>query len=731
KHRGNDTDEFDDDDHEELLRQKQPNATSPNITNANPANASKPDELNKPLNVSSRALNITSPNATAPNVTKPANASKDDDDDYDDIDKPLNATSPNVTQNNTAANETKPSNKTKDDDDDEDDDIKPIDLLAKKPNVTSSTPKATNKTKDDDDDYDDEDKKAGNATAANKTAPGFNATAPNTTHNLTAPNTTHPNVTALNTTHNATAPNATHPVNVTKARDVDDDEIHTPKNATTTVPPETSPNITTPSAPADLSNLTLILNPILKKNNIRPKTGRLESVEEYPGQTYIESHLINRNLSAQYDDELKLDRVYEPDYLKELNTTVKLNESQIHNGSKSDVGLMKRAINASNKFSIVLFNIMNKLMPNVIFSPLSIVMIFTILLRGANGMTAKEIYNVLGFDKAGFKNINEIQDACHALIHFFDTRYNDVGDEIRLEFANGLWLREGEKVNTLFLNDIEKYFHATANGISYSKGPSHSQKQLSNWVLNKTNDRIMSCEVRNEPIDPLSKLTAMTTIYFGAQWDVPFKANLGTQKDFYNLGKLPISTQFIQVTTDLPLYRSKSLEADLVEVPFKTSSNQVKYTIVFVKPKTGVKLAAVEKKLQDFDTLFQVTKKLKETRVSLTIPKFVAEQSSRLDRLMPYVGVQNLFHPHTCELPFITVFDRIFANRIYHESFLEFKSNGTEEEAVVIKDFEPQQNFHRSIKTGISDYVLDNPFLYFVLEKVTETLIYVGRVSIV
>ena len=119
---------------------------------------------------------------------------------------------------------------------------------------------------------------------------------------------------------------------------------------------------------------------------------------------------------------------------------------------------------------------------------------------------------------------------------------------------------------------------------------------------------------------------------------------------------------------------------------------------------------------------------MKTHRVNVHVPVFQANEALRLDRLMPYIGVRQVFNSDSSELPFVSSFERLHVDKIYHEAKFEFNKRGTGDEA---DNGERGPNGPKQSKpTGkLTEVLINRPFMYVVVEKNTRSIIYIGRLA--
>ncbi|RWS02527.1 hypothetical protein B4U79_16608 [Dinothrombium tinctorium] len=383
---------------------------------------------------------------------------------------------------------------------------------------------------------------------------------------------------------------------------------------------------------------------------------------------------------------------------------------------------LSRATNASNKIAFLFYNILQKLLPNVFFSPINIMLIFTMLLRGSTGVTANQIYENLGFQAAGLRNLNDLQTACHSLLDNFDSRYNNVGDpRYQVEFSNGLFFKSSGKINSNFLNDMLRYFHSTPLGVEFKRGPRHSQRILNDWILSVTKGNEMSCEVGNEPIDPSTSLLAASVSFFSLEIDPKVIKARTSYQYFYNFGQFPILTKYLNATVNAKLITSTILNADIIECLLPSTDPNRQYTKIFIQSRDEFSIQQMKLTHETYNLVLNELWQSQPISVDVSLPMYILKQSLRLDRFAPIAGIETVFHPYRAELPYVSWFERLNVERIYHESYID----------VFFTESPDSSDIYENSKSAATKFTINKPFFQILREEKTNTIFYIGHESFV
>lgn len=140
---------------------------------------------------------------------------------------------------------------------------------------------------------------------------------------------------------------------------------------------------------------------------------------------------------------------------------------------------------------------------NIIFSPWSISMAFSMLSLGAQDSTLAEIKEGFNFRSIPEKDIHE---GFHYLIRSLNQRNQDH----RLGLGNALFIDQKVKPQQKFLTEVKNMYEADIIPTNF-QNPENVQKQINNYVSQKTQGKIDNL-VKN--IDPGTVMLLINYIFF-------------------------------------------------------------------------------------------------------------------------------------------------------------------------------------------------------------------------
>ena len=186
--------------------------------------------------------------------------------------------------------------------------------------------------------------------------------------------------------------------------------------------------------------------------------------------------------------------------------------------------------NASASFQDNLFKeiIDEKKGENVMFSPLSLYQVISLVLNGASGKTREEIFKVLFPDKdLNEQLIKDINSNIEKIVtdlkpepednigdvkdEFLMAEYYNTDNRVAFNNANALFYREGISFKDKFKEVCTQY------NTSYLK--LESAEQVNNYVNNHTNGKIKNII---DSIDNITLMMIINALYFKGSWDEKF-----------------------------------------------------------------------------------------------------------------------------------------------------------------------------------------------------------------
>ncbi|HPI68471.1 MAG TPA: serpin family protein [Bacteroidales bacterium] len=367
----------------------------------------------------------------------------------------------------------------------------------------------------------------------------------------------------------------------------------------------------------------------------------------------------------------------------------------------------KEVIRAANEFAFDLFRpllVEAKGTENIMISPYSVTSALSMLLNGASGETFNSVRAALRMDD---KTLSEINETYLKLM----TEMVPVDKRVIMEIANSVWVEKRLIVKQPFITALQTWYKAEARDIDVSDP--NAVDMVNNWIAEKTHDKITEML---DQLDPDLAMLLINAIYFNGKWRHQFDKSETYNEDFYvtpsNLKNVPMMHQkenFCYIETP---------EASIIELPYGQGNYSMVIALPAVTISTGELAAALTPDLWE-EWMDDLSVGPKE--VNVTMPKFKYRYKRLLNADLANLGMGIIFSDLA---DFSNISDQsLMVTRVLHETFIETDEEGTEAAAATVVEV------CLTSVTPVNEMNLNRPFLYFIRETSTGTIVFMGRVG--
>lgn len=364
-------------------------------------------------------------------------------------------------------------------------------------------------------------------------------------------------------------------------------------------------------------------------------------------------------------------------------------------------------------FAFDLYQRLSKQQGNLFFSPISISTAFAMAASGARGDTEKEMMQVLHLTKNAFTAFAPLTKQLVA-----NTQARPSLPILRL--ANAAWVQKGFELLPSFQTTLQENFGSPIANADFAEEPAKAVETIDQWVLEQTNGKIDHL-LTLQDITQNTRLVLVSAVYMKAQWERIFDKHLTQDAPFHVSASKTVNASMMHVTAYFPLFVDEN--AAVIEVPYvrdPLSGPELKMLIALPSEATSLQQLETELTPQKWG---QWMDRMKSQRVHLSIPKFKIETRLDLNAVMQGMGMKLAFSPKA-DFSGITGHPDLYINKAVHQTFIDVDENGTEAAAAtgisfnltaVREEKEPYQ------------FIADRPFLFLILDKKTESILFMGR----
>jgi serpin B len=354
---------------------------------------------------------------------------------------------------------------------------------------------------------------------------------------------------------------------------------------------------------------------------------------------------------------------------------------------------------------------------NILLSPLSATLAFSMLNNGAVGTTQQEIQQTLGYG-------NVTPDVINKYLHKIINAMQELDPRGKFESANSIWILKDYPVLNAFKQINQQYYQADIQNVDFSKQATLTM--INNWVSEKTHQKIPT--ILEELPPALTRLILINALYFKGFWTEPFNKSLTVDAKFLTSAGTEQSVPTMRKPSN-PMPYTKLENCAAVELTFGNRA----FSLVVVLPDENTDISSVVEQM-NIDWWAQVVTGLMippydaesgsfvPYEVTLEIPRFKVEYEKTLNTDLMDMGMQTPFISGMADFSLINNVEKLWVGIVKQKTFAQMDEEGMEAAAVtMIGMFGSSYRKYTPV-----DFKVNRPFLYFIKEKSTGLVFFAG-----
>ena len=319
---------------------------------------------------------------------------------------------------------------------------------------------------------------------------------------------------------------------------------------------------------------------------------------------------------------------------------------------------------------------------------------------------------------------------------FFQLIENNINKGKSVTLANCLLLpiiRSGNAVFEQFKLDVQSLYHACIDDVDYSADGPEIQALVNKWVKNQTHNLIDS--IMDAPPDPNASALILNSIHFQGKWEVPFSNTSNRNYTFFNHGVTGKETEFlIKYNKHFP-YKELTIAGEAVQaVELAYNADSISMFIILPQNRDGLnKILASNNTNADLKSAIDSLSDLQDRpEVIINIPKFRLATKYSLKNTLPALGIRNIFSPGQADFSGINANEGIkqedlYVSEVTHKAVISVDEDGTEAAAVTRVDVDLFRA--RFPVAAPKVFRADHPFLFFIKDKSSGIVLFIGKVE--
>lgn len=347
---------------------------------------------------------------------------------------------------------------------------------------------------------------------------------------------------------------------------------------------------------------------------------------------------------------------------------------------------------------------------NIIMSPLTIWTALAAIAEGAQGDTKHQISSAIRWRMRidSPNNYKEISQWLKVNTNTF-----------KLSKINTMFVDRNSLLKKDFQDSAKANYEMNVVGVDFSDSVVVANV-LNRVITNFTNGLIKQIVEPDYFQD--SNMVLASAVYFMGQWSVPFNASATRRAPFTDSeGQIIGEVNMMYKRFPYPLTNFRQLQARAIELPYGDGNRMSMFVLL---PNPGVSVDTMFKNMQNLnlETFFEEMRMSKEEypddEVDCFLPRFEAKSEIDLvEVLKGSFGIIDLFDPRSARLGLIAN-TPVYVSKMFHRAQIEVTEEGTIAAAVTVAQFKS--------RSGIITFKADRPFVYLIVEKVTNTIVMCG-----
>lgn len=352
---------------------------------------------------------------------------------------------------------------------------------------------------------------------------------------------------------------------------------------------------------------------------------------------------------------------------------------------------------------------------NVFYSPASIELALAMTASGAKGTTLSQMESVLHL-------ANDMTAAGQSANALLTTWSTPQPNGPTLAIANRLWGQQGYAFQPDYLQNTNKWYGADLGQLDFKKAPDAARKTINTWVSDKTNKKIPDLLPAGS-VSASTRLVLTNAVYFKGAWRTTFDKKR-TKAEPFKATAGNVQAQTMHTKLEHGSYADVG-DAEVLAIPYAGDASH-RLSMLVVLPKAGKTTATVEGEI-DATSVSRWASACSEASVNLSLPRFKTTGSFELSTVLKQMGMSAAFG---ADADFSGIAqkseDPLYISAVVHKAFVDVNEEGTEAAAatgVVMRAMAA------SLPAKTVDFKVDHPFLFFIRDDASGTILFAGRIE--
>lgn len=303
---------------------------------------------------------------------------------------------------------------------------------------------------------------------------------------------------------------------------------------------------------------------------------------------------------------------------------------------------------------------------NILFSPISIASLLSLLTLGTGGLSSHEIEVALHLPNA------QSSSQHHLLYEAILRRLNHESRGVNITTSSRLFVEKNTPIYGTFTSKAAEHYNCTVSLESFQERPMRTLRRVNRWVEESTHGKIK--DFISSPFNPDTIFVAANTIYFSGAWETPFPEYFTGVRDF-DTGREVMQVPMMTNVFDTLHYYSPKMDLDITSVPYVGGE----FAMIILLPRESPKQKSIKVLERQLDTFIieELVRNMTKKSVSLSLPKMRLSMKSSLVRSLSQLNIETIFSPITSDFSGLTNRKPLWISQFLHEAVMEVTEKGT------------------------------------------------------
>lgn len=376
---------------------------------------------------------------------------------------------------------------------------------------------------------------------------------------------------------------------------------------------------------------------------------------------------------------------------------------------------LKELVAGNSTFAFSLYQLLKEeKYGNCFYSPYSISLALAMAYAGAENNTEQQMKDVLHFTLP--------EEDFHPAFNYLDLELMSRGENaqgmdgepFRLNIVNDIWGQVDYNFLSSFLDILAENYGAGLNLVDFINETENARQTINDWISQQTEERIKDL-LPEGSITQLTRLVLTNAIYFKAAWLFQFEEQSTSNGTFTLPNGSSVTTSMMNQTECFNYMEGESYKA--IELPY--DGNEI--AMIILVPDAGT-FETFEEYL-DLTLVSSIIENLSSTNINLKMPKWEFDSDFLLSSALGGMGMIDAFINGIADFSGIDGTQFLFISDVVHKAFVLVNESGTEAAAATGVIFE-----FTSVPPPPIDFTINRPFIFFIRDIETDTILFIGRV---